>query len=229
MKQTIWITGAGRGIGKAIADKFANENWKVIASSRNILQAINIEKNNPFPLKCDVTNEAAVIETVKIIKESYGGIDVLVNNAGIGIFKPVADTTLDDFRRQIDVNLIGTFLCSRAVIPLMREKKKGIIVNIVSVAALKAFSNSGSYGASKAGVLMLSRVMREELKNDNIKVISVIPGATDTDIWNKKVREKFSDKMIKPADIAKIIYDITLQPDEIITEEIILRPITGDL
>lgn len=231
MKKTIWITGASKGIGLAIVKKFYSGDWNVVASSRSIEE--NFEKLDigdfPLPLNCDVSNELDVQKAVKAIYEKYGAIDVLVNNAGIGIFKNVADTTLEDFTTQLNTNLIGTFLCSKNVIPLMKAQGKGIIVNIISVAAIKPFVNSGSYGASKAAALMLSKVMREELKNDNIKVISVIPGATATDIWNPKVLEKYSDKMMRPEDVADVVFSTINQPDNVITEEVILRPITGDL
>jgi len=230
MKKTIWVTGAGRGIGKAIAEKFVSDLWNVIASSRNI-SSKDFEglTNIPYPLKCDVTKEADVLEAIGNIQQLFGSVDVLVNNAGIGYFKNILETSLTEFKEQLDVNLIGTFLCSQAVIPMMIKKKKGVIINIISVAGVKAFTNSGSYGASKAGVHMLSKVMREELKEYNIKVISVIPGATATGIWSPRVLEKYSDRMMKPDHIADAVYSAAIQPDDIITEEIILRPILGDL
>lgn len=230
MKKTIWITGAGRGIGLCIAQRFFRENWNVVTSSRSIKSDGDHEPGDlPFPLRCDVSVENEVSSTVEKIKEKFGGIDVLVNNAGIAIFKPLMNTSLEDFQKQIDSNLLGTFLCSKAVVPIMKEQNQGTILNIISVAGIKAYTNSGAYGASKAGALMMSKVMREELKNDNIKVISVIPGPTATEIWNPKVLEKFIDKMMKPEDIADVIYNIIMQPQNMITEEIILRPITGDL
>jgi len=231
MKKTIWITGASKGIGLAIVKKFYSGDWNVVASSRNIEE--NFEKLDigdfPLPINCDVSNELDVQNTVEKIYDKFGRIDVLVNNAGIGIFKNISDTTYEDFIVQINTNLLGTFLCSKNVISHMKEQGKGIIVNIISVAAIKPFVNSGSYGASKAATLMLSRVMREELKQYNIKVISIIPGATATDIWNPKVLEKYSEKMMKPEDVADVVFSTINQPDNVITEEVILRPITGDL
>jgi len=231
MKKTIWITGASKGIGLAIVKKFYSGDWNVVASSRSIEE--NFEKLDigdfPLSINCDVSNELDVQNTVKKIYEKFGRIDVLVNNAGIGIFKSISDTTSEDFMVQINTNLLGTFLCSKNVIPYMKEQSKGIIVNVISVAAIKPFVNSGSYGASKAATLMLSRVMREELKQFNIKVISIIPGATATEIWNPKVLEKYSEKMMKPEDVADVVFSTINQPDNVITEEVILRPITGDL
>jgi short-subunit dehydrogenase len=228
MKKTIWVTGASKGIGQALANKFIKEDWNVAATSRSI-NTDNEQGNNCFPLRCDVSSEQEVNETAEKITGKFGGIDVLINNAGIAVFKPVSVLSLEDFKRQIDVNLIGTFLCSKAVIPLMKEKKQGIILNVISVSGIKTYPFNGAYGASKAGALMLSRVMREELKNDNIKVISVIPGPTLSEIWNPKVLDKYSDKMMKPEDVADVIYSAVMQPADIITEEIVLRPITGDL
>lgn len=227
MKNTIWVTGGSKGIGKAIADKFEAEDWNVAISSRSISNFDTVK--NPLLLRCDVSDENNVKATFDEIISKFETLDVLVNNAGIGIFKKITDTSVEDFRQQIETNLVGTFLCSKAVIPMMIEKKKGLIINIISVAALKAFANSGAYGATKAGALMLSKVMREELKEHNIKVVSVIPGATATEIWNPKVLEKYSERMIKPEEIAEVVYNVAMQPKGLITEEIVLRPILGDL
>jgi short-subunit dehydrogenase len=233
--KVVWITGASKGIGKSLAQIFSDNRFTTILSSRNELElkkitdSLNVINGNSTCLVCDVSDEKSVTEAFEEIKSKFGRIDILINNAGIGIFKEIINTSLDDFKKQIDTNLIGTFLCSKSVIPLMREQKSGQIINIISVAAVKAFLNSGSYGATKSAVYLLSKVLREEVKKYNIKVISVIPGATSTDIWNKKILEKYSDVMMKPDDVARVIFDVSNQPENLITEEILIRPITGDL
>jgi short-subunit dehydrogenase len=234
-KKVIWITGASRGIGKSIATIFAKNNYLVVISSRseknlkNVATSLNQNSEICMPYVCDVSNEKNVSRTFNKMKEKFGRIDILINAAGIGVFKDIINLSLEDFKSQLEVNVLGTFLCTKAVLPLMMERMNGQIVNIISAAAIKPFSRSGAYGASKAAALMFSRILREEVKNYNIKVISIIPGATDTDIWTQKVREKYSELMMKPQDVAEIIFNVCNQSEKVITEEIIIKPITGDL
>jgi short-subunit dehydrogenase len=234
-KRVVWVTGASRGIGKAIAKTFIKNGDTVIATSRNI-NDLNIAYKRTETLEqliytkvCDVSDENNIKEMLEYIKSGFGKIDILINNAGTGIFKEIINTSLDEFNEQINTNLIGTFLTSKYVIPLMKERNSGQIFNIISVAAIKAFPNSGTYGATKAAALLLSKVLRDEMKKYNIKVTAVIPGATKTDIWSTKMKEKYGEVMMTPEDIAETLLDLSKQSDRIITEEIILRPMNGDL
>jgi short-subunit dehydrogenase len=230
----VWITGASKGIGKALAEAFYNNGDTVIASSRNIIEKIEpgtqTGKPNGFYSKvCDITDENNIKEVIEYIKSEFGRIDILVNNAGTAIFKEIINTTMDEFMTQINTNLIGTFLTSKYVIPLMIERKSGQIYNIISVSAIKAFANNAAYASTKAGALMLTKVMREEVKKYNIKVTAVIPGATKTEIWSQRALEKYGEIMMTPEDIADTVVNLSKQSERIVTEDIILRPIGGDL
>ncbi len=229
----IWITGASSGIGKETAKEFARIGCKVFASSRrhSIIELINRELNDEnlsvevYP--CNVGSTTNVNQIVNKISENHS-IDCLVNNAGISSFKKAEENSLKEIKDIINTNLIGSINCIKAVLPQMIERKRGTIINIISVTVDKVLTNSSAYSASKAGLHAYAKVLREEVRKYNIKVINIIPGATKTAIWPDKVLEKYSDRMMNPEDIARLIVSSYLQ-DKFVTEEIILRPIGGDL
>jgi short-subunit dehydrogenase len=111
----------------------------------------------------------------------------------------------------------------------MISRKSGTILNISSVASIKILKGSSVYSASKAGLLQYSRVLREEVRLHNIKVIDVLPGATETPIWNQNVRNKHGERMMKPTDVGKLVIQLVSQSGNMVTEEVVLRPVTGDL
>lgn len=231
---SIWVTGASSGIGKETAKEFARIGCKVTASSRrhSLLEVINKELSEDNLcvdiIPCNVGSSVNVEQTAKkIIAER--GIDCLINNAGITSFKPARENDLQEIIDIININLIGAITCIKAVLPYMIEKKKGTIINVLSVAAVKVLQNSSAYSASKAGLLAYTNVLREEVRKDNIKIINVLPGATKTNMWHQNMIEKYSDRMMLPEEIARIIVSLFLQDKNVVTEEIILRPVGGDL
>jgi 3-oxoacyl-[acyl-carrier protein] reductase len=230
--RVILITGASKGIGKAAAEAFNANGDTVIATSRNINKGSELTseiRKGYFTKVCDVTDENNIKELIENIRSEFGRIDILINNAGIAVFHEIINTSMDEFKAQLNTNLLGTFLTSKYVIQLMMERKSGQIYNIISVSALKPFANNGAYAASKSGALMLTKVLREEVKKYNIKVCAVIPGATKTEIWSQRALEKYGDVMMNPEDIANTIVSLSKQSDRIVTEDIILRPMNGDL
>lgn len=229
----IWITGASSGIGRAAAKEFAKTGSDVYASARRATELERLQKEledekftvNPVP--CNVASFQNVDQIAK--KYFSDGIDCLVNSAGITSFKKAEDNSLNDINDIITTNLIGSIYTIKTVLPVMIEKKKGTIINILSVVTQKLFKNSALYSASKSGLLAYSRVLREEVRKYNIRVIDIIPGATDTPIWPQEVRSEKSDLMMDPDDIARAIVWAYLQKSNLVTEEIVLRPKTGDL
>jgi len=231
----IWVTGASRGIGLAIANAFALIGCKVVLSGRNKSQLeINAGRiidqgGTALPIVCDVTSESSVRGAYANISKKYGDVDVLVNNAGITVFETFEKTSIKEFDSIIATNLRGYFLCTKMVIASMLKRKKGHIFNIHSVAAKDIFYNSSAYSAAKAGALAMSRCLRHEVRKKGVRVIDVLPGATDTDMWSKKVRKKYHQKMLQPEDVADAVVSIYCQPQRLTTDEIILRPVEGDL
>jgi NADP-dependent 3-hydroxy acid dehydrogenase YdfG len=233
-KHGIWITGASSGIGRAAVFEFARTGAKVFASARRAdeLQKINeslkIENAGIDVLPCNVASYQEVEQTVKKITSAHN-INCLINNAGITSFKRAENNSIQEINDVINTNLLGAVYAIKSVLPYMKEQGGGTIINTISVAAKKVFTNSSIYAASKAGLLAYTNSLREEVRGYNIKIINVVPGATETPIWREEVRNEKGDKMMKAEDIGKLLVWLYNQDGSVVTEEIVLRPITGDL
>lgn len=233
-KSGVWITGASSGIGRAAAIEFAKTGAKVFASGRRAaeLERINTELDNDqisvevFP--CNVASSTNVDQTVKKILAN-SKIDCLINNAGITSFKLAEENSINEINDIINTNLLGSIYSIKAVLPQMISNRSGTIINILSVVTKKTFTNSSVYAASKMGLLGYTNALREEVRKHNIKVINVIPGATATTMWSKEMRNQFSDRMMTSEDIARVLVWAFLQKENLVTEELVLRPIEGDL
>jgi len=234
-KQVVWVTGASRGIGAAIAHAFGAIGMHVIVSGRrrealaNVAARIRTEGGTATVVQMDVASAKSVRAAAKKIETKFGAVNVLVNNAGVTSFKRFEQTTLDEFDAIVDTNLRGYFLCTQAVLPSMLAAKKGHVINIHSVSAVNVFQNSSVYAASKAGSLAMMRCLRAEVRKQGVRVIDVLPGAVETSMWSQGNRDKFGAKMMQPDDIADVVVSLYCQPERITTDEIILRPVEGDL
>ncbi len=180
------VTGAASGIGRAIITAFVREGARgVIADidqewADQMADRLRAEGGQVLALKCDITQGVQVQSMVEKVLKEYGALDILVNNAGVGVHKEVVDLTEDDWDYQVDVQLKGAFLCSRAAArQMIRQGRGGRIINIGSGAATNARVQAGPHCASKAGVLMLTKVMAQELGKHQITVNCVSPGLTD--------------------------------------------------
>jgi len=233
-KPGVWITGASSGIGRAAAIEFAKTGAKVFVSGRRAaeLERINTEINSDklsvevFP--CNVASHTNVDQTVKKISAN-SKIDCLINNAGITSFKLAEENSINEVYDIINTNLLGSVYTIKAVLPQMISNGGGTIINILSVVTKKTFTKSSIYTASKMGLLGYTNSLREEVRKYNIKVINVIPGATATPIWSKEMRDQFSNRMMTSEDIARVLVWAFLQKENLVTEELLLRPIEGDL
>lgn len=233
--KVVWITGASTGIGFELGKVFARGGYTVVATGRrksrlvSLVSEIRFAGHDAFAFVCDVRKERSVLSTKKKIIENCGTVDILVNNAGITSFKSFAEIKTQEFDDIISVNLRGSYLAAKAVLPVMLRKKNGIIVNILSVAAQKVFTHSSAYAASKAATRVMFNVLREEVRKYNIKVINILPGATDTPMWPAQMRQKYSKRMLEPRDVAEVVYQAVNQPKKVVPEEIIIRPVKGDI
>ncbi len=231
----IIITGGTKGIGRSLVFKFASKGFNIVTCARNtsdlsdLSQSIkeNFPSINFFAFKCDVSSKSEIINFGKQAIEKLGTIDVLINNAGI--FLPGSITEEDDeiFEKQINTNLASAYHLTRIIGPNMIVKKSGYIFNICSTASIMAYTNGGSYCISKFGLLGFSKVLREEMKKYNIRVSSVLPGATRTGSWEGTNLP--DSRFINPDDIANLIYDFYNTPITLNVEEILIRPMKGDI
>ena len=174
------VTGAARGIGAATARRFAAAGYRVVGADVIEREAVEGVSDEWELVRCDVADEAAVAELVARTSAAAGGIDVLVNVAGVVLVKPLEETTWDEFARVANVNIGGTFLLCKHVIPVMRRQGGGSIVNVGSVSGHVGQVDHALYGATKAAVIGMCRALAWELAPANIRINSVSPGSVDT-------------------------------------------------
>lgn len=235
MQKVVWVTGASTGIGREIANEFSKAGYIVVVTGRRKSRLVQIASEIKFAGReatafvCNMLSERSIIGTAKRIREKYGRIDCLINNAGVTTFKTFLETKSFDFDNVINTNLRGTFLAIKYVLPQMIKNKGGHIINILSVAATTVFTNSSVYAASKAGILAMANSLRKEVRHLNVKVTNVLPGATETPMWDNKTRQKHSSKMMTANEVAQIVLQIFEQPKKVMIEDVTIRPIKGDL
>jgi NAD(P)-dependent dehydrogenase (short-subunit alcohol dehydrogenase family) len=179
------ITGAASGIGLATAERLLVAGWKVAAFDRDEKALASTyreraEKGRVFAAALDVTDEAAVEKAVKHVPDALGGLDGVVNSAGIAADIPALETPVDLFRKILDVNVTGTFITARAAARIMKAAGGGAIVNMASVSGLRGSKGRSAYGASKGGVVILTQVLANDLARYGIRVNAVAPGPVNT-------------------------------------------------
>ena len=232
--KTALITGASRGIGLAVARALAAEGCNLVLTGRK-LESLRragrelMRMGIPVLAKaCDVRDPASVKALAASIRRRFSHVEILVNNAGIAHPSlPVAKLSYDAWKAVIDTNLTGTFLVTREILPLMR--RGGAIVNNLSIAATQVFPNLSAYNASKHGALGLTNTLREELRTQGIRVIALLPGATDTEIWNTLWSDAPRHKMMSPHTVARALVSALLLPEKSTVEELRILPTSGAL
>ena len=225
--KVVLITGASRGVGRSMALRFAGEGAKVAALARTAeaLDSLAAEadaRNAILPMVCDVSDADAVKCAVTKIQKMLGPIDVLINNAGIYLEKPIIDTSSDEWRRLFDVNALGPFVVTRAVLPQMLERDAGRIINICSTASHIGYARQAAYVASKHALLGFTRVLSEEMHGTNIRAHAISPGGVNTSLVKGRSEVNLSEYM-DPKEIAEIALFLA-RMDEIATmDEVVIR------
>ena len=182
------VTGAGSGIGRAIAEKLAKDGERVVvndlreASANEVVAGIEQAGGEAASAPGDVSDPEAVGRIVEAARESFGPVDILVNNAGYGQQKPFVDLTVEDFDRMIGVHLRGTFLCTSAVLPEMLSRGRGVIVNVASQLGQIGGVELCHYSAAKAGIIGLTKSLAREVSAQGVRVNAVAPGPINTDL-----------------------------------------------
>ncbi|HMA29493.1 MAG TPA: SDR family NAD(P)-dependent oxidoreductase [Thermoanaerobaculia bacterium] len=224
--RVVLVTGAGRGIGRALAHAFAGTRAKVALLGKTKKNLLEVQKElkdsgaTTFVVSADVSDEGAVSRSVAAVEQGLGPVDVLVNNAGIFAAAPIEKMDALVFDRVLAVNLRGPFLMSRAVLPGMKSRKRGHIVNIASTAAHRAFAGGGAYCASKFGLAGLSEVMLYEARTSNVRVTCVFPSTVSTDLMKKSGLPFDSARAIQPEDVAQAVVCLVTTDDRTLTKSL---------
>lgn len=231
MKKSIIISGGSQGIGKALVKKFLESGFQVFTCGRNAekLEYLKGEFDNPLLLTfvADLSDKKQVVAFAEWILKQENKIDILINNAGYflpGQIQNEADGVLES---QIEANLYSAYHLTKAILPSMQKSKSGHIFTICSTASITAYTAGGSYCISKFALLGFTKVLREELKTQGIKVTAVLPGATLTPAWDGV---NLPDSRFIPAeDIANTIFSASQMATSTVIEEILIRPQLGDI
>jgi 3-oxoacyl-[acyl-carrier protein] reductase len=225
--KVVIITGAGRGIGKAIALRFAEEQSRLVLAARtkNEIEKVADEVRHggaeALAVPADVTMEDQVDRLIKTAHGAFGRIDVLVNNAGFGIFSKVAEMKTEDFQSMFDVNVRGVFFCTRAALPYMTKQEDGVIVNIASLAGRNALIGGAGYCATKWALIGFARSLMLEVREHNIRVITICPGSVDTSFGGNEGRKK---TILQAQDVAETVLAAVRMPARAMVSEIDIRP-----
>jgi NAD(P)-dependent dehydrogenase (short-subunit alcohol dehydrogenase family) len=232
--QTALVTGATRGIGLAIAKALAAQGCNLVLTGRDEKalarsgRELASAKVRTLTHPCDVRDPQSVDNLFRAIRHQFDRINILINNAGIAHANYTVDKLpLQVWKEVIDTNLTGTFLITQSALAMM--KSGGTIVNNLSISANRVFAGSAAYAASKHGALGLTNTLREDLRPKGIRVIALMPGATNTDIWNAFWPDAPRKKMMSPETIAKAVLNAILLPPDATVETLEILPTGGIL
>ena len=233
------VTGASSGIGEATALALAASGAKVALAARRtdrldaVVKQITESGGEALALACDVTAEAQVNQTVQAVKEKWGRLDMLVNNAGIAVLGPVLGADTSEWRRAFDINVLGLMYATHSALPLMKAQGRGHIINMSSVSARVSFPGLSVYCATKWAVNGFSESLRQEVAPDNIRVTLIEPGLVTTEINDrvtdeamKAMLDSYSSSMrtLDASDIAAAVVYAASQPDHVSINEVLVRP-----
>ncbi len=224
------VTGASRGIGKSIALALAERGALVCVTARNaekldsVVKEIKDKGGKAFYVGADLSKETDINLLFQEFKVKAEKVDILINNAGIGIFKDFEDLNSTDYDRMFDLNVKGMFLICRKALEMMIPVKSGHIINISSVQGIKAYKKHSLYTASKHAVMGLTKALSVETQEYNIRVSVILPGGVDTDLIDSVRPDLDRTKLIRPEDISKtVLYFLSLSPQAMVDQVYIRR------
>jgi NAD(P)-dependent dehydrogenase (short-subunit alcohol dehydrogenase family) len=232
MSRITLVTGGTRGIGYAVAEALLKDGGLVaitgttddgIVRAEHKLAASVDDSGRVAGIACDVRDPASVESAVRTVVARFGGLDALVNNAGVGTGRPIAEMSFDEWDRIIGTNLTGVFNCCRAAIPHLRTRGGGWIVNVSSLAGKNAFAGGAAYCASKAGLNAFSEALMQELRYDGIRVTYIMPGSVATGFSGREPGSGAEWKLL-PEDVAQAVVDVMHHPPRSLPSRIEIRP-----
>jgi len=225
------VTGGTRGIGLAIAEALLTEGAHVVISgttdhhiqdtARRLTRTAGDDRVQA--IRADVRDPQAVAGLVSTAVERFGGLDVLVNNAGVGGFGPIADMSHEEWHRILETNLTGVFYATKAAIPALRARGGGWIINISSLAGKNAFVGGGAYCASKSALNAFSEVLMQEVRHDGIRVSYIMPGSVATE-FSPGGSASGTEWKLASADVAEVVVDLLRHPARSLPSRVELRP-----
>ncbi len=226
------VTGGTRGIGKAIAARLIEEGANVAicgTREKSVEDAVvslsgkgAAYENKVFGMVADVSKPDDVKRFIRAVCERFGSIHILVNNAGVGTFRSVADLAPEDWERMIGLNLSGVYYCCHEVLPILRAGGGGDVINISSLAGKNAFAGGAGYNASKFGLNGFSEAMMLDHRNDGLRVSYIMPGSVDTEFGGEA--GSGADWKIAPADIAEVVVTLLKMPRRTMVSRVEIRP-----
>ena len=223
------VTGAGRGIGRSVALRLAGLGATVVVSSRtdgeikSTANEITESGGKALAVKADVSLEREVEQLFARIESEFGRLDILINNAGIGLFGPLDEFPVAEFDRVMAVNLKGTFMCCQQAMQIMRPAGQGYIINISSVVGFKGYPGQSAYTASKHGIMGLTKSLAVEAQEDGIRVSAILPGGVDTGLVREARPDLESDCLLSPDDIAQAVEYLLSLSERAAVDEIYIR------
>jgi 3-oxoacyl-[acyl-carrier protein] reductase len=224
------VTGATKGIGRAIANALNREGATVVISARKqteidlaVDELNKSRRNSSKGFNCDVRDYEEVKKLFGFIVSELGGLDLLINNAGVGVFNTVEDMPPEEFRTVLETNLLGVFYCCHEAIPLMRQRGGGYIINISSLAGANPHPRMAAYNASKFGLNGFSEALMQEVRHDGIKVSYIMPGSVNTEFGGDEPSAEKSWQL-QPDDVARTVIDLLNHPDRSLVSRVEIRP-----
>ncbi len=228
--KTAIVTGGTKGIGRGIAEALISEGVSVCVSARHreaideaVSQLNQTGAGRAVGVLCDVRDYDQVKALIEFNEKELGGLDILINNAGIGVFESVAETSPEDFRAVLETNLFGVFYCCHEAIPQMKKRGGGYIINVSSLAGANPHPRMAAYNASKFGLNGFSEALMQEVRHDNIKVSYIMPGSVNTEFGGDSPSDEKSWQLT-PKDIARVVLDLLHHDDRSLPSRVEIRP-----
>jgi len=224
------VTGGTKGIGRAIAESLVSAGAGVAITARNddeigktVAELKKLGPGTAAGYVCDVRDYEQVKSVVAEVAKEFGALDILINNAGVGIFASVESMSVEDFRAVLETNVFGVFYCCHQAIPLMKQRGGGYIINISSLAGVNPHAEMVAYNASKFGLNGFSEALMQEVRHDGIKVSYIMPGSVNTAFGGDEPSDEKSWQL-QPHDIAQVVIDLLAYPDRALPSRIEIRP-----
>jgi len=232
MRKLLVVTGGTKGIGRAVIEKFIDQGFDIATCARKLadldtLKKSLAEKGSVYTFQADVSDRNQVNLFCDFVLGLNRSVDVLVNNAGYFIPGEISTEPEGNLEDMMKANVYSAYHTTRGLVGAMKKNRSGHIFNICSIASIKAYANGGSYAITKFALLGMSKCLREELKEHNIRVTSVMPGATKTASWDGV--DLPDDRFMKVEDVADLIYASYAISGRSVVEEVIIRPQLGDI